>query len=151
MQTCFQGRFGAETSSDQFGAHIMAHAPARDSGAAVLRLSYVQVSHAGQAFRLGRYPVHAHLNGDMSASYVRGLAIFNSFNRAVNIHGSSNLLVEHVVSNLGRLREDASLHIRGLCLDTYFVAGHRSVSHDLCHVTGFVQHHGRRFLSGGRH
>ena len=97
-QTCFQGRFGAETGGDQFGAHIMAHAPNRDSEAAVLRLSYIEVTHAGQAFRLGRYPVHLHLNGDMSRSYVRGLGIHNSFNRAVNVHGTHNALIEHVVS-----------------------------------------------------
>ena len=97
-QTCFQGRFGAETGGDQFGAHIIAHAPNRNSEAAVLRLSYIEVTHAGQAFRLGRYPVHLHLNGDMSSSYVRGLGIHNSFNRAVNVHGTHNALIEHVVS-----------------------------------------------------
>ncbi|XP_076438726.1 fibrocystin-L-like isoform X2 [Babylonia areolata] len=96
-QTCFQGRFGAETGSDQFGAHIIVHAPEKDTDAAVLRLSYIEISHAGQAFRMGRYPVHLHLNGDMSQSYVRGLGIHNSFNRAVNIHGTHNALVEHVV------------------------------------------------------
>ncbi|KAK7105773.1 hypothetical protein V1264_017108 [Littorina saxatilis] len=96
-QTCFQGRFGAETGSDQFGAHIIAHAPTPDTQAAVIRLSYIEIFHAGQAFRLGRYPVHLHLNGDMSGSYVRGLGIHNSFNRAVNVHGTHNALVEHVV------------------------------------------------------
>ncbi|XP_076438592.1 LOW QUALITY PROTEIN: fibrocystin-L-like [Babylonia areolata] len=96
-QTCSQGRFGAGTGSDQFGAHIIAHAPEKDTNAAVVRLSYIEISHAGQAFRMGRYPVHLHLNGDMSQSYVRGLGIHNSFNRAVNIHGTHNVLVEHVV------------------------------------------------------
>ena len=97
-QTCFQGRFGAETGSDQFGVHIIAHAPQPDTKAAVLHLSYIEITHAGQAFRLGRYPVHLHLNGDMSGSYVRGLGIHNSFNRAVNVHGTHNALIEHVVS-----------------------------------------------------
>ncbi|KAK7468036.1 hypothetical protein BaRGS_00036740, partial [Batillaria attramentaria] len=96
-QTCFQGRFGAESGSDQYGAHIIAHAAAPDTNEAVVRLSYIEISHAGQAFRMGRYPVHLHLNGDMSGSYVRGLGIHNSFNRAVNVHGTNNALVEHTV------------------------------------------------------
>ena len=54
-QTCFQGRFGAETGSDQYGAHILAHAPEMDTQAAVVRLSYIEISHAGQAFRMGRW------------------------------------------------------------------------------------------------
>ena len=58
----------------------------------------MEITHAGQAFRMGRYPVHLHLNGDMSGSYVRGLGIHHSFNRAVNVHGTQNALVEHVVS-----------------------------------------------------
>ena len=41
--------------------------------------------------------MHFHLNGDMSGSYVRGLAIHETFNRAVNIHGTHNVLVEHTV------------------------------------------------------
>ena len=47
--------------------------------------------------RLGRYPVHFHLNGDMNGSYVRGLAIHETFNRAINVHGTHNMLVEHTV------------------------------------------------------
>ena len=48
-------------------------------------------------YRLGRYPVHFHLNGDMEGSYVRGLAIHETFNRAINVHGTHNMLVEHTV------------------------------------------------------
>ncbi|XP_060084827.1 fibrocystin-L-like, partial [Ylistrum balloti] len=96
-QTCFQGRFGEEMGSDQFGGQIMIHAPEYDTHRSTGRLQYVELFHMGQAFRLGRYPVHFHLNGDMSHCYVRGLGIHETFNRAVNIHGTKNLLVEHVV------------------------------------------------------
>ena len=100
-QTCFQGRFGEEMGSDEFGAQIMLHAPVKDKNLAIAHLSYVEVTHAGQAFRLGRYPVHFHLNGDMSKSYVRGCAIHHTFNRAINIHGTHRTLVEHnVVYNI---------------------------------------------------
>ena len=61
------------------------------------RLEYVEVTHAGQAFRLGRYPIHFHLNGDVTGNYVRGCSIHHTFNRAVTIHAVHHLLVEHNV------------------------------------------------------
>ena len=50
-QTCFQGRFGDEVGSDQFGAQIMFHAPFPDQQLVVGKLSYIEVTYAGQAFR----------------------------------------------------------------------------------------------------
>ncbi|XP_053372863.1 fibrocystin-L-like [Mercenaria mercenaria] len=96
-QTCFLGRFGDEIGSSQFGAMILVHAPVYDTHEAQARISYTEVTFAGQAFRLGRYPIHFHLNGDMSTSYVRGCGIHHTFNRAVNIHGTHNTLVEKTV------------------------------------------------------
>ncbi|KAM3858592.1 fibrocystin-L-like [Diretmus argenteus] len=97
-QTCFQGRFGEEIGSDQFGGCIMFHAPRPNQNLAIGRLEYVEVFHAGQAFRLGRYPIHWHLMGDINyKSYVRGCAIHQTFNRAVTIHNTHRLLVEHNV------------------------------------------------------
>ncbi|XP_056273684.1 fibrocystin-L-like [Pseudoliparis swirei] len=97
-QTCFQGRFGEETGSDQFGGCIMFHAPTPDKNLAIGRLEFVEVTHAGQAFKLGRYPIHWHLMGDVAGkSYVRGCAIHRTFNRAVTIHNTHHLLVEHNV------------------------------------------------------
>ncbi|XP_017158739.1 PKHD1 like 1, tandem duplicate 1 [Poecilia reticulata] len=97
-QTCFQGRFGEEIGSDQFGGCIMFHAPRPGQNLALGRLEYVEIFHAGQAFRLGRYPIHWHLMGDINyKSYVRGCAIHQTFNRAVTIHNTHRLLVEHNV------------------------------------------------------
>ncbi|XP_061597205.1 fibrocystin-L-like isoform X1 [Cololabis saira] len=97
-QTCFQGRFGEEVGSDQFGGCIMFHAPRPGQNLAVGRLEYVEVFHAGQAFRLGRYPIHWHLMGDVNyKSYVRGCAIHQTYNRAVTIHNTHRLLVERNV------------------------------------------------------
>ena len=98
IQTCFLGRFGAETINDQFGSQIMIHAAAPNKGDVVGRFEYVEVTHAGQAFRLGRYPIHYHLNGNVSTSYVRGCAIHHTFNRAVTIHAVDYLLVEKNVA-----------------------------------------------------
>ncbi|XP_026156055.1 fibrocystin-L-like [Mastacembelus armatus] len=97
-QTCFQGRFGQEVGSDQFGGCIMFHSPKPNENRAIGRLEYVEVFHAGQAFRLGRYPIHWHLMGDIKyKSYVRGCAIHQTYNRAVTIHNTHRLLVEHNV------------------------------------------------------
>ena len=48
-------------------------------------------------FRLGRYPIHFHVNGDMSQSYVRGCSIHRTFNRAINIHNTHNVLLQNNV------------------------------------------------------
>uniref|UniRef100_A0A3Q2Z1Q4 PKHD1 like 1, tandem duplicate 1 n=1 Tax=Hippocampus comes TaxID=109280 RepID=A0A3Q2Z1Q4_HIPCM len=94
-QTCFQGKFGEEAGSDEFGVGIMFHAPRPSKGLAVGRLTYVE---AGQAFRLGRYPIHWHLMGNLEyKSYIRGCSIHKTFNRAVTIHNTHRLLVEHNV------------------------------------------------------
>ncbi len=72
-QTCFLGRYGPELGSDEFGAHILISSPmlARNTQAATARISNVELTHVGQAFRKGRYPIHFHMNGDMHDSYVR--------------------------------------------------------------------------------
>ncbi|XP_013413864.1 fibrocystin-L-like [Lingula anatina] len=100
MQTCFQGRFGAETGSDQFGAHTIISPAEGDSNSARARLSYVEYNYVGQAFRLGRYPVHFHLLGNTSYenNYVRGCGFHETFNRAVNTHGTHHVLLEHNVA-----------------------------------------------------
>ncbi|XP_065139309.1 fibrocystin-L-like [Paramisgurnus dabryanus] len=60
--------------------------------------SLFKVYHAGQGFRLGRHPIHWHLMGDVQyKSYVRGCAIHQSYNRAVAIRNTHNLLVERNV------------------------------------------------------
>lgn len=63
----------------------------------IARLSNVEFFHVGQAFKLGRYPIHFHMNGNMSSSYVSQCAIHESFNRATNIHASNYLTIENNV------------------------------------------------------
>ncbi|XP_076825074.1 fibrocystin-L-like [Clavelina lepadiformis] len=100
-QTCFQGRFGEEAGSDQFGGSIMIHSSEPNSGEVEARIENIEVTYVGQAFRLGRYPIHFHLMGDVSGMYVKRCAIHNTFNRAVTIHGTHHLLVDsNVVYNV---------------------------------------------------
>ena len=97
-QSCFQGKFGEEIGTDEFGAIIFIHAKEKDQHLAQARIAYTEFTSVGQAFRVGRYPIHFHINGNASTSYVRGNAIHWSFNRACTIHAVDNLLVEHNVA-----------------------------------------------------
>ena len=54
VQTCFQGRYGEETASEQFGSQIMINAKMQSKGLVTGRISYVEVRKAGQAFGLGK-------------------------------------------------------------------------------------------------
>lgn len=96
-QTCFQGKFGDEIGSDMFGVQMMIHAPEKSKNMVRARFSHIEVRHAGQAFRLGRYPIHFHISGKVDGSYVKGCAIHHSFNRAITMHGVHNLVVERNV------------------------------------------------------
>lgn len=44
-QTCFQGKFGEEIGSDQFGGCIMFHAPVPGASMVTGRIEYVEVRH----------------------------------------------------------------------------------------------------------
>ncbi|XP_052245987.1 fibrocystin-L-like isoform X3 [Dreissena polymorpha] len=97
-QTCFEGRFGEEKGNSQFGGQVLIHQTEKDTQVAQAHLSYAEFTFAGQAFRLGRYPIHFHLNGNMSKSFVEGCAIHKTFNRAINIHGSHNINIRKNVA-----------------------------------------------------
>ncbi|XP_021343370.1 fibrocystin-L-like [Mizuhopecten yessoensis] len=80
--------------SDQFGAQVMIHTTDPAKQLTTSRIEYVEFYHVGQAFRIGRYPINFHATGDMLESYVRGCSIHRSFNRAINIVDTQNLLVD---------------------------------------------------------
>jgi len=96
-QSCFHGKFGEEIGTDEMGAIIFIHAKEIDKHLVTARISYTEFNEVGQAFRVGRYPIHFHINGNVTGSYVRGNAIHHSYNRACTIHAVNHLLVEHNV------------------------------------------------------
>ncbi|CAF3091006.1 unnamed protein product [Rotaria socialis] len=103
VQSCFLGRYGQEIGSDQFGATIMASGANSSDNTqdVILRLSNIEIFNVGQAFRLGRYPVHFHMNGNMSLSYIKSSSVYQSYNRAINIHASNYVTVEdNVIYNI---------------------------------------------------
>ena len=70
---------------------------AQEVQSAVAHFDHIEVTHAGQAFRLGRYPIHFHMEGNVNESYVVGCSVHRSFNRAITIHGTERLRVERNV------------------------------------------------------
>ena len=98
LQTCFAGKFGEELGSDEMGAVIIISPKYKNQGLVEARFSYIELTSVGQAFRVGRYPIHFHLPGVQSESYVRGVSIHHSNNRACTLHDVSNITIEHNVA-----------------------------------------------------
>ena len=60
-----------------------------------LQLDNVELTQTGQAFRLGRYSIHWHMQGDVAfQSWVRGCAIHHTYNRALTMHGVHRAVVQ---------------------------------------------------------
>ena len=60
-----------ETSfENQYGATIFLHSSGDDSLTG--RISYVELTDVGQAFKVGRYAVHFHMIGAVHNSYAKG-------------------------------------------------------------------------------
>ena len=86
-----------DTETLQYGVHIMAHSDTGDDSS-IARISYTEVRQAGQAYNVGRYPIHFHLIGNVRESYVYGNAVHHTYNRAITIHGVHYLKVQHNVA-----------------------------------------------------
>ena len=89
---------GADDDSiaNKYGAHIMLHSPGDNSLTG--RISYSEFYQVGQAFQLGRYPIHFHMIGRVDNSYIKGNAIHHTYNRAWTIHGVHYLTIENNVA-----------------------------------------------------
>lgn len=86
------------SNKNEYGAHIMVHSNGMEN--LVARIEYVHFYDCGQAFQLGRYPIHFHLIGAVHNSYIKGNAIHRSYNRACTIHGVHYLrITENVAYN----------------------------------------------------
>lgn len=84
-------------SSPEFGGHVMMmKGPCCSSSVGGKgRFSNVEFYELGQKKKLGRYPIHWHMQHDQGlGQYVKWSSIHKSFNRAVTIHGSENVDVE---------------------------------------------------------
>ena len=85
-----------DSVSRQFGATVMMFSPGDESLTA--RIENIEVRRAGQAHRLGRYPLHFHMIGTVRRSYARSNSVHTTYNRAFAIHGVHYLRVQHNVA-----------------------------------------------------
>jgi cell migration-inducing and hyaluronan-binding protein len=81
-----QGHEGS--GADGKGGHQMAMA------GSTMRISGVEFTRMGLQGEVARYPVHFHMMGDATGSYVRDSSIHHNFNRCITIHGSHNAVVQ---------------------------------------------------------
>ena len=81
------------TPTTQFGAHIMLSSPGDET--TIGRIENLQLNDVGQAFLVGKYPIHFHMIGRVNKSYIRNNAVMRSYNRGTTIHGSKYLRVEY--------------------------------------------------------
>ncbi|KAJ3227695.1 Fibrocystin-L [Clydaea vesicula] len=89
----------SDSYDDQFGGHIMVHPSMNAEVPSHAQLSFVELYHMGQAFQLGRYPIHWHLNPTVgNNSFVEGCSIHESFNRAITAHGVTSLTIKDNVA-----------------------------------------------------
>lgn len=85
-----------DSTPNQYGAIIFMHSAGDDS--LIARLDHIELTDVGQAFKLGRYAIHFHMIGAVHKSYVKGVAVHQSFNRAFTIHGTHYLRIERNVA-----------------------------------------------------
>ncbi len=82
----------ADADDDYFGGHIMAMAGSR------MNVAGIELTRMGQHLTLARYPIHWHINGDVTGQYIRNSAIHDTYSRCVTVHGTDNLVVENNVA-----------------------------------------------------
>ncbi len=81
-------RSAGDADQLKFGGHVMIMA---DSSASI---DGVQLHGMGQAGLPGRYPVHWHLAGNRNGDFVRNSSVTHSFQRAMVLHGTNQVLLE---------------------------------------------------------
>lgn len=60
---------------------------------ATARIQGVEFVHMGQTGRLGNYPVHWHLAGEVAGQFLRNSSVWRTNNRCVTVHGTDHLEV----------------------------------------------------------
>ncbi|KAL3317343.1 Fibrocystin-L [Cichlidogyrus casuarinus] len=98
-QSCLMdGNLAEMPGFNNYGGQIIVSAAGFSTGSVTMRITGTELYKMGQAFRLGRYPIHYHMNGFMSGSFVKQCSIHKAFNRAVNIHKTNQIIFEETVA-----------------------------------------------------
>ena len=80
-----------DTKREQFGVQVVLSSDGDES--LIGRFSNVETRFAGQGLKLGKYPLHFHLVGAVSKSYITNCSVHHSNNRGIAVHGVSELRV----------------------------------------------------------
>jgi hypothetical protein len=72
--------------SEGYGAHLM-HAERA-------KYTYIEFHWMGQAFQMGRYPLHLHLTGLNPSSKILGCSLHRTFQRGITVHGTHSALIK---------------------------------------------------------
>lgn len=83
------------SEENQYGGQIMIHSDGDETSQA--RIAHVELFNVGQGFKLGRYAIHFHMIGTVHKSYVKGNAVWQSYNRGTTIHGVHHLTIANNV------------------------------------------------------
>eukprot|EP00775_Hariotina_reticulata_P007195 gene7195-7409_t len=88
------------TADSMFGGHVLSTWSKRPGlPRPTMQLSNVELRQMGQAYQMGRYPIHFHMIGDASyQSWVANCSIHHTWNRGVTIHGTHQVRVTHNVA-----------------------------------------------------
>jgi len=85
----------------------------------------------GQAFQMGRYPLHLHLTGLNPTSYIKGCSIRRTFMRGITVHGTHSATIkDNVLYNVmahGYFIEDGNEH-NNVFENNFGVMVHKSFS-----------------------
>jgi hypothetical protein len=92
-------RGSSDSEETLHGAYMMVHSHFDYQASA--RIDHVEFYMVGQAYLLGRYPIHFLMIGLTDDSSVKYCSIHNSYNRAITLHGvSGTTLHNNVVVNI---------------------------------------------------
>ncbi|EFA76092.1 hypothetical protein PPL_10671 [Heterostelium album PN500] len=80
----------SNTDSDQFGGHILVNSNGQFSGLQLIKM--------GQKNIKGRYPLHFHMAGTVTNSYISDCSVLDSYYRCYTIHGTNNLTLTRNVA-----------------------------------------------------
>ena len=98
--------FQGDDASDEteYGAQLMVYSVSSSAGLSSsneappnARISYVEITKAGQATLIGRYPINFHSLGTVTNSFIRGASFHETYNRATSISGVNYLTVDNNV------------------------------------------------------
>ena len=61
------------------------------------KIENIELFNFGFSAKLGRYPIHFHIVGNVADSYIRNNVIHQTFNRGITVHGLKQLTLDNIV------------------------------------------------------